>query len=159
MNIFILSLDPRECAEWHVDRHVVKMILEYCQLLCTAHWVLDPDDSHDSLYRKTHVNHPCAKWVRESIHNYMWLVRLLECLLDEYTFRYGKIHASARLLETLRIPPDNIPLRPMTPFALAMGDEYKVGNALESYREYYRHGKTHLHSWKKRTPPNFLCEL
>jgi hypothetical protein len=89
----------------------------------------------------------------------MWLVRLLECLLDEYTFRYGKIHASARLLETLRIPPDNIPLRPMTPFALAMGDEYKVGNALESYREYYRHGKTHLHSWKKRTPPNFLCEL
>lgn len=156
MNIFVLSLDPRECAEWHVDRHVIKMILEYCQLLCTAHHVLDPDDSHESLYKKTHVNHPCAKWVRESLQNYMWLLGLLKCLLDEYTFRYDKVHASTRLLGHLEIPPDNIPLRPMTPFALAMPDEYKIGTAIQSYREYYRRGKIHLHSWKRREKPCVL---
>lgn len=156
MNIFVLSFDPRECAEWHVDKHVVKMILEYCQLLCTAHRVLDPCESHESLYKKTHVNHPCARWVRESVKNYMWLLNLLTCLFAEYEYRYGKVHASKRLLPHLKIPPDNIPLRPRTPFALAMPDEYKVGGAVESYREYYRRGKPHLHSWKMRDVPNFL---
>ena len=159
MNIFILSLDPRECAEWHVDRHVVKMILEYCQLLCTAHRVLDPYGSHDSLYKKTHVNHPCAKWVRQSLRNYMWLVSLLTCLFDEYEFRYGRVHASKRLLKTLETPPDNIPLKSPREFALAMPDEYKVGTVTASYREYYRRGKVHLHSWKKRPVPHFCVHL
>lgn len=154
MNIFALSLDPHECAEWHVDKHVVKMILEYCQLLCTAHHILD--ETTADLYRKTHVNHPCAKWVRESLQNYMWLVRLFECLLEEYTFRYNKIHASSRLLKFLKVPPDNISLRPMTPFALAMPDEYKGPSTIESYREYYRHGKIHLHTWKRRNIPCFI---
>lgn len=40
MNIFVLHPKPRKCARWHVDKHVVKMILETCQLLYTAHWVL-----------------------------------------------------------------------------------------------------------------------
>jgi hypothetical protein len=150
MNIFVLSLDPKECAEMHVDKHVVKMILEYCQLLCTAHWVLDPESDHAALYKKTHTNHPCAKWVRESISNYMWLLSLLKCLFVEYEYRYKRVHASKRLLGDLEIPPDNIPIGRKTPFALAMPDEYKVGTAVDSYIEYYRHGKRHLHSWKFR---------
>ena len=39
MNIFVLSLNKKQCAQWHVDKHCVKMILEYCQLLYTCHWV------------------------------------------------------------------------------------------------------------------------
>lgn len=39
MNIFALHHNPRKAARWHLDRHVVKMILETCQLLYTAHWV------------------------------------------------------------------------------------------------------------------------
>ena len=41
MNIFYIDEDPRQCAKWMVDRHVVKMILETAQLLSTAHRVLD----------------------------------------------------------------------------------------------------------------------
>jgi hypothetical protein len=41
MNIFYLDHDPKVCAEMHVDKHCVKMILEYAQLLSTAHRVLD----------------------------------------------------------------------------------------------------------------------
>jgi len=40
MNIFILHWNPRKAARWHLDKHVVKMILETAQLLYTAHWVL-----------------------------------------------------------------------------------------------------------------------
>jgi len=40
MNIFALDWNQRRCARWHVDKHIVKMLLEYCQLLYTAHWAL-----------------------------------------------------------------------------------------------------------------------
>ena len=39
MNLFILSSNPIEAAEAHADKHVVKMILEACQMLYSAHWV------------------------------------------------------------------------------------------------------------------------
>lgn len=39
MNIFLLDLDLRKAAQAHADKHVVKMILEACQLLYTAHWI------------------------------------------------------------------------------------------------------------------------
>jgi hypothetical protein len=39
MNIFYLSEDITKCAEYHVDKHIVKMPLETAQLLCTVHWV------------------------------------------------------------------------------------------------------------------------
>lgn len=41
MNIFVLHDEPRLAAQAHLDRHVVKMILEYAQLLSTAHRILD----------------------------------------------------------------------------------------------------------------------
>ncbi len=41
MNIFLLDLDPTKCAQAHADKHVVKMLLEACQLLYTAHWVIE----------------------------------------------------------------------------------------------------------------------
>jgi len=33
MNIFYLDSNPQKCAEYHCDKHVVKMILESAQLL------------------------------------------------------------------------------------------------------------------------------
>lgn len=41
MNIFVLSPDPFVAAEMHCDKHVVKMIVEYAQLLSTAQRLLD----------------------------------------------------------------------------------------------------------------------
>ena len=45
MNIFFLDTDPKRCAKMHNNRHCVKMILEYAQLLSTAHRVLDGHES------------------------------------------------------------------------------------------------------------------
>ena len=55
MNIFYLSHDPEEAAQYQYNKHVVKMILESAQLLCTAHRELGNDDVP---YKSTHKNHP-----------------------------------------------------------------------------------------------------
>ena len=41
MNIFYLHNDPEISAKMHCDKHVVKMIIEYAQMLSTAHRMLD----------------------------------------------------------------------------------------------------------------------
>ena len=69
MNIFILDKDPKTAAEYHCDKHVIKMILETAQMLCTAHW----ETGSQAPYRATHKNHPCTKWTRLNTSNYKWL--------------------------------------------------------------------------------------
>ena len=154
MNIFFLSLCHEECATFMVDRHVVKMILEYTQLLCTAHHVLD--GPNENLYKPTHINHPCAIWVRSSIKNYMWLVGMLYHLMNEYTFRYNRIHACSVLYPIIKHAPDNITLGKFTEPPLAMPDKYKGRDFIQSYRLYYIHEKSHLHAWKMRKKPDFI---
>lgn len=41
MNIFALDDDPQVAAKMHCDKHIVKMIIEYAQLMSTAHRLLD----------------------------------------------------------------------------------------------------------------------
>jgi hypothetical protein len=176
MNIFYLHPNPKTCAQQHVDKHVVKMILEYAQLLSTAHRFLDgteiittsdtgrkvkrwqlPDERDASLYAATHLQHPSAIWTRQSDANYVFLWELFCCLLEEYTFRYEKIHATSRLLKPLESLPLNILVANFSQPTLAMPDEYKVvGDSMTSYRNYYRGSKSHLFAWKKRETPDWL---
>jgi hypothetical protein len=171
MNIFFLDKNPRLCAQYHVDKHSIKMILEYAQLLSTAHRYLDgtqlvgvsktgrkqtryvlPDQRESILYSATHINHPSAVWVRRTSSNYMWLAELLEELCIEYTYRYGKIHKveSSGLMQTLKNNfPKNISDKPFTEPTPAMPDDVKVaGDSIASYHNYYINNKTHLASWK-----------
>ena len=166
MNIFVLSLDQKEAAQLHVDKHVVKMCCELSQLLSTAHWVLDGErsgkvwthPSNPDIYKPTHVNHPCSKWVQRSSANYQWAHKLLRELLSEYTFRYEKIHKVERegLVDRLQTLPIKIQNSTLTPFALAMPDEYKSDDPVQSYRTYYSQGKQHLAAWKKRKIPSWF---
>ena len=41
MNIFYVDRDPVKAAQMMCDKHIVKMILESAQMLCTAKRVLD----------------------------------------------------------------------------------------------------------------------
>ena len=177
MNIFYLDKNPRICAEMHVDKHCVKMILEYAQLLSTAHRVLDGtlsvglsssgrkktsyvlmDERESLLYSATHINHPSAIWVRQSQANYIWLYELFGWLCNEYTHRYGKHHATTRLDSELMIPPKNIPIGEFTEPTPAMPDQYKVaGDSLASYHNYYLGEKTNMFNWKNRQPPKWVA--
>lgn len=133
------------------------MILEHAQLMCTAHH-LHPnrDEEYTIPYKATHVNHPCAKWVRESKQNYQWLYTLTHELNEEYKFRYNKNTSHKSWLAIENLPYPNIPDVGMTPFALAMPDECKTNDAVESYRNYYNTHKQHLLNWKQRETPSWI---
>jgi hypothetical protein len=81
---------------------------------------------------------------------------LFQDLLQEYTYRYGKIHATDRLVYWLRKPPANIPIGYLTQPTPAMPDEYKVqGDSLQSYRNYYIGAKKSMAKWKNRPIPEW----
>lgn len=182
MNIFYLDHNPVQAARGHLDKHVVKMILEYAQLLSTAHRVLDgkesvvlsktgrkkkvwqlEDQAMDSIiYNATHMNHPSAVWARQHAVNYDYLYQLFIACCDEYTYRYGKVHLTdSKLRNVLREIPKNIFNDNKTRIWLgptpAMPDECKVaGDHLASYRKYYIDKKADMAMWTNREPPEWF---
>ena len=170
MNIFALSISPRQSAQYHGDKHVVKMILESCQMLYSAHWFYDP--SGTSLlsapcrknggrgYKQAHMNHPCTKWVRATRGNYMWTVRLTLALIDEYEYRWpGRVHACKEHALWLKSPPPPLTDTRILAFAVAMDDEYRVpDDPVASYINYYKGAKKdrNLTVYTRREAPGFL---
>ena len=177
MNIFYVDKDPAIAAQCLVDKHVVKMIVESAQLLSTAHRILDGreyegksasgrkarywilDDARESVvYMATHVNHPSAVWCRQSVENYNWLVDHLYGLMAEYTHRYNKQHKCyGELSYMLQSPPKNLQEWDWTTMPSAMTEEYIISdNPLINYRNYYKIGKSNLHKWTNRNPPEWI---
>lgn len=160
MNIFFLHLNTKTCAQMHVDKHVIKMIIETCQLLCSVHHI--SGSTYSPPYKLTHKNHPSSLWVRESIDNYNWLCLLGMELCYEYTYRYGKIHKCQEYILELKENIPSIQSNGFTSPILAMPDMYKSSNAVESYRAYYFFEKQHLFSWKGkingRNKPTWIVE-
>lgn len=165
MNIFLLDENPELAAQYHCNTHVIKMILESAQLLSTA--INLHHGKQVMPYKSTHINHPCAIWVRESRDNALWLVELTTALNAEYKYRYKKTrnenHKSYDMLTAARIKNriKSLPATPQTPPALAMPDKYWVidslgMDAVQSYRNYYKNGKTDLLAYTRREPPEWL---
>lgn len=158
MNIFILDTDPTRAAHMQCDKHVVKMVLETGQMLSTVQRQLGNDD--DQLYRSTHQHHPCTRWAAETRGNYYWLWQHFRALADEFKYRYGNTHLTWTKLRTVTdfVPPNMSDSIDMTPFALAMPDEYKTDCAVQSYRNYYRNAKSAILAYTKRQSPDWLTE-
>ena len=183
MNLFILSLDPAKTAEYMMDKHIAKIILEAVQMLCTTQRLLVGDQlggCDPCVYKIAHKNHPVTIWCRASQANYIWTLDLIDAMHAEWKYRYGhpahKEHKSYGVAQYLRqnIPPAAMFERVktpdiMTPFALAMPDEFKIrsgsGNperstgtshghdiydAVASYRSYYlSEPKRRIAKWAK----------
>ena len=141
MNIFHLHKVPKVCAEYHCDKHVVKMILETAQMLSTAyqrHCGLD-----DYLYKPAYPKHPMTIWVGDSIENYNYALMLGTELGKQYTKRYRKIHKSSNIISLLRgfgrgkNVEYNFPSVKFTPPPQCMPDEYKHEDYITAYRQYY----------------------
>jgi hypothetical protein len=153
MNIFVLDRDIEKCARAHCDQHVIKMILESAQILCTAlnlKGIRTP-------YRSTHVKHPCVVWAGESFDNFRWLMSLARALNAEYRYRYKKTidHKSIAVLEALAGA--RFPRGGLTPFAQAMPEKYRApGDAVAAYRAFYRGEKMGFATWTRRSPPRWL---
>lgn len=145
MNIFYLSTDPEKAAQMMYNKHVVKMILESAQLLCTAHVISDGENA-DVPYKVTHKNHPSAIWARESTSNYKWLYDHMIALGEEYTRRYGKKHLTIlKCSGVLSKAPANVTKTEFTEMPQCMPDQYKVpGNSVEAYWNYYEAEKVNV---------------
>ena len=156
MNIFLLDSDINKCAEFHCDKHVVKMICEYALMLSTAHWEMDSE----GVWKTAYKNHPCSVWVRDSLENYIFLNKLGLALCKEYSFRYKKIHKNEEILQRLSKPPLKLESKGLTAFAQAMPDIYKVkSNPVEAYRNYYIGEKQHIANWKFRNDPHWFQSI
>ena len=159
MNIFYLSNCPQEAAESHNDKHCVKMILEYAQMLSTAHRELD-DDVPDILYKSTHKNHPSTIWARSSKQHYDWLFRLFRMLSAEYTLRYSngdfKVHTTwNKLGKILETAPKNLKDNGWIDPPQCMPDHCKKPDTIDAYRNYYLTEKASFSTWKTVRPPKW----
>ena len=161
MNIFIIEDSLRKCAESMCDKHVCKMTLEYCQLLCSVYHQRSFIHKDNIPYRLTHPNHPCAVWARHSSENFNVLLELTTYTIEEYTARYLKTHKSQRVLEwakdaACKINFDNDGL---TEFPSCVPEHYKLKatSVIDRYRYYYANDKKFA-KWAKLPDkkPNWL---
>lgn len=169
MNIFALHTEPRIAAQYHCDKHVVKMILESAQMLSTCHREAGTHKENiDDIGMLMSFNpkHPCNLWVLKSLSNYEWLSLLAKELCKEYTFRYGRTHSLESTIDILMWFKPNIKDEGLTPFALAMPDDYKVYKVIPdshpswvlSYRKYYLGAKKNILHYTKRSKPDFITQ-
>jgi len=150
MNIFVLDENPYLAAKYHCDKHVVKMILETAQILST---VMDKKGKWQSwMYKPTHRNHPCVIWAEDET-NFAWLSWLGMFLCYEYHTRYDKFHKTKDILQQFN---EGVELRTPREFVLCMPDECKIGDAIESYRNYYMTHKRNIAIWKNGAIPNWF---
>ena len=142
MNIFYLDSDPVKAAQAQYNKHVVKMILESAQMLCTAHHHYD--NGHNVPYKKAHYNHPSTIWCRQNSRQYYWLFHHMLALGDEYTKRYNKTHLSiTKCFDALKDCPVGMPLGgEFNEPPQCMPEQYKVpGCSVTAYWNYYEREK------------------
>jgi len=136
MNIFYLHRNPFKAAKYQYNKHVVKMVLESAQMLCTAHHHYGNGDNVP--YKKAHYNHPSTIWVRESNEHYEWLYYHMLALGAEYKKRYSKTHlVIEKCLQPLLNRPPGIPKVSFKQPPQCMPDEYKANSSIDAYWNYY----------------------
>ena len=182
MNIFALSRNPTKAAIEMLDKHVVKMPTETCQMLHTnalffeyiEHYGEEPTlaqlkvfhrDIGSNLMKPAMLNHPSTIWARQNPHNTRWLFTHGLALCREYTHRYGKKHGSLeRILDTTRYLPSDGRWKDATPVTIAMDDKYRLDYnndidmwefVIKQYRHYYLEGKWKFAEWRKSRMPEW----
>ena len=160
MNIFHLDKDPRICARYHCDKHVVKMILETAQMLSTAYQKHCGDDYN--LYKPAYPKHPMTIWVGDSLENFRYALALGEWLAIQYTYRYKKVHKSQKIIDHIRFHKlknvvKNFTKVEFTRPPLCMPDEYKCDDYVQAYRNYYIGDKKEFARYTSVDVPKFMC--
>ena len=159
MNIFYTDHDPTTAAAALPDKHIVKMPVETVQMLVSALRRYDIDYTVTTKTGTNHkggyANHPSTVWAGDNQANATWLWEHGVALCAEYTERYGKVHFAEGQLRTLQTWVLDLPDGKLTSPALAMPDECKTSDPVESYRNCIRAkvaAKPESFIWAKGTP-------
>lgn len=159
MNIFLISLNPNECAKALCDLRLNKMILETAQMLSVAY--RHHFGEHEMLYKQTHVNHPCTKWACEDISHYIWLVSLFKALAVEKHWRSNLWHLSyTKLYEVFDEPIKNtVVTLTKDQFTFNCSNTYpSTGDVFEDYKVCLRSkwdNDNRQPTWSKRNQPEW----
>ena len=146
MNIFATDECPIKSAKALPCILLRKMIVESCQILCTAHFICD---GVIKSYKPTHQNHPVSIWTRKSTGNYNWLYQHYVALCSEFSTRNGKPHASMALLKELKTAPKNSTNKPVDIDFMCMPVECKKTIDVHKNYRYYLNQK--YKDWATRT--------
>lgn len=165
MNIFYVDPDPCAAAAALPDKHVVKMPVEAVQMLvsvCQRHGLPNyVTTKAGTPHRGGYAKHPCTLWAGETQSNASWLLAWGRALCEEYTRRYGKHHFAEQQLEQVERVLWAVPDGELTPPALAMPDECKTDDPVESYRNCIRAKvaeKPDSFVWRKGRPaPSWIA--
>lgn len=151
MNVFYTNKCPIKAAHEHCSVHSRKMIVEYAQLLATAHNVLDGSIVG---YKPTHVNHPSAIWVRQDKSHYEWVWQCAKELCKQYTLSTGKVHATERVLQQLSKAPNTIRQVKFKEPPVAAPDEFKAMSIFQgSAIAYQKYLVSKFNEWGQREKP------
>jgi hypothetical protein len=83
----------------------------------------------------------------------------MDGLMKEYTYRYGKHHATERLIHSLWKLPKNIPFEDFTDPPQCMPEYCKNEDAVSAYHKYYIMEKSNFATWKRRDKPEWFYDL
>jgi hypothetical protein len=157
MNIFYLDQELDKIAEYHADRHVIKMPVESAQMCST---VARERCGIDVGYKSVFINHPCTRWTAASRENWSWNLSLATWLCAEYTHRWGNIHATTDVIVELTEHKNQIlkhlPDVPFTEPPKVVSAEFKHLPTVDAYRQYYIVVKQRLHKWTNRPIPEWI---
>ena len=123
MNVFYTNDCPIQTANEHCYVHVVKMLTEHCQMLTTAHHLVDGTTLD---WKPTHPDHPSTVWIRSSKAHYDWVVQCSLRLAEIYKEHSGKVHKSAIYLQKLLKAPRNISNKSFVAPPVAAEDKFKA---------------------------------
>ena len=164
MNRFLISYTPDLIAKELCDKHVVKMPLEEAQMLCTVVRKYNNEyaDKH-GLYRAVHQKHPCTIWAGMTSSNYRYALAMFDAMCKEYTYRYGKTHASYRLYNALKDAEKYVPDGYVTshPECFSEHTHLKCHQnwPIVGYRKFYKTKKDRFKMvWTKRPVPYWFEE-
>lgn len=177
MNIFVLDNDPVVAAQFHCDKHVIKMITESMQVMGSAMWsqygittskgIKLLGDEALQLWkdfpRKTvsgevspygigFMNHPSTKWARQSKENWNWLLDMTYELVNQHENRWQKKTSTREKLDWFKANVDKFPIEGLTPFYQAVPIEIKNEDTVHAYRLYYAGWKEYFAKWKNGEP-------
>lgn len=154
MNIFLLDYNLQRCAQYHCDKHIVKMPTETAQLLSSAYYFTNEEDL--APYKLSHYNNPLAKWCRASIENWIWLSQFGISLYNEYHYRYNKTHQGGEAIKYMIQHPPSLSHGTFNYPPQSMPDQYKCDDPVVAHRAYYNGEKYHLFQWTKRQIPPWV---
>jgi hypothetical protein len=166
VNFFYLDKDPKKCAKYYCNKHILKIPIEIAQILSKIHYELKSKIDYSKIYKnstvvKNTIGPYC--WINESLDNYMWANKLGLELINEYKFRYNKTeHKTECILQYLYDNPPNLPKIGETKFKGTNKYDmfqYISNDPIICARYNYAEMKCINDKWNKDGPPDWFKKI